>query len=67
MKTGTLIFWRDGDMYVGRLRERADVFSQGRTMEELESNIKNALHMMEETGLDGVPPGFQSKEIALEA
>lgn len=67
MKTGTLILWRDGDLHVGRLRERAEVFSQGRTMEELESNIKDALHMMEETDLDGVPPGSQSKEIVLEA
>jgi predicted RNase H-like HicB family nuclease len=67
MKTGTLIYWQDGDLIVGRLRERADVFSQGRTMEELEANIKDALHMMEETDLDGIPPGYRSKEIALEA
>lgn len=25
MKTGILIFWRDGDMFVGRLRGRAPI------------------------------------------
>ena len=67
MKTGTLLYWRDGDMFVGRLRERADVFSQGTSLEDLEANIKDALHLMEETDLDGVPQGYQCKEIALEA
>ena len=46
----TLLYWRDGEYFVGRLRERADVFSQGETLEELEANIKEALALMDETG-----------------
>ncbi len=49
MRKGTLIYWQDGDMVVGRLQERSDVFSQGRTLAELEENVREALHLMEET------------------
>jgi len=67
MKTGTLLYWQDGDWLVGRLRERSDIFSQGKTLEELELNIKDALHLMEDTDLEGIPQAYQAKEIVLEA
>ena len=67
MRKQTLIYWQDGDMYVGRLRERADVFSQGETLEELVENIKEVLLLMEETDFVDVPENWQSKEIVLEA
>ncbi len=67
MKKGTLLYWQDGNFFVGRLRERPDVFSQGRTMEELESNIRDALHMMEEADADGLPINYEAREIVLEA
>ena len=63
MKKGTLIYWQDGDMMVGRLQERSDVFSQGSTLAELEENVREALHLMEETDLEGVPAGYKAKEI----
>lgn len=67
MKKGTLIYWQDGDYLVGRLRERPDVFSQGGTLEELEENIREALQLMEDTDLEGIPQGYLAKEIQLEA
>ena len=67
MKKGTLIYWQDGEWMVGRLRERPDVFSQGRDLQELEVNIKEALQLMQQTDLEGVPADTQSKEILLEA
>jgi predicted RNase H-like HicB family nuclease len=67
MKTATLLYWQDGEMLVGRLRERADVFSQGRDLGELEANIREALTLMEDTDLEGLPPQYQTKEIAIEA
>jgi len=67
MKTATLLYWQDGDLLVGRLRERTDVFSQGRTLEELEANIREALALMEDTDLEGLPPKYEAKEISLEA
>ena len=67
MKKYTLFYWKDGDWYVGRLRERSDVFTQGRTLEELELNIKDALKMMEKTDALDLPAGYQVKEVAIEA
>lgn len=49
--TLTLLYWQDGEWFIGRLKERPDVFSQGRTLEELEENIRDALKLMEETDL----------------
>lgn len=48
MKSGnyTLDHWIDDDWYVGKLREIPVVFSQGKTMEELNENIKDALSLM---------------------
>lgn len=45
-KEFTLDYWMDDGWYVGRLREAPDVFSQGKTFEELQLNIKDALDLM---------------------
>jgi predicted RNase H-like HicB family nuclease len=45
----TLVYWQDGEWLVGRLRERPDVISQGRSLPDLEENIKEALAFMEAT------------------
>ena len=42
----TLEYWIDDGWYVGRLKEVPGVFSQGKTLEELEENIKEAYHLM---------------------
>ena len=63
----SLIYWKDGDWLVGRLKERPDVFSQGRDLCELEKNIKDALRLMEETDLMDIPPGYQVKDLVIEA
>lgn len=42
----TLEYWEDDDWYVGRLREVPGVFSQGRTLKELEENIRDAYRLM---------------------
>ena len=66
MKKYTLIYWQDGQWLVGRLRERSDVFSQGMTLSELETNIQEALNLMEETDFENLPPGFKVKEMTIE-
>ena len=38
----TLEYWVDDGWYVGRLKELPGVMSQGRTVEELETNIWDA-------------------------
>lgn len=44
----TLEYWPDEGWYVGRLREVPGVFSQGKTLSELEANIQDAYRMMRE-------------------
>ncbi len=63
----TLIYWKDGEWVVGRLKERPDVFSQGKTLEELEENIRDAYRLMCETDLADLPADCHQKEIQLEA
>ncbi len=45
----TLVYWQDGEWFVGRLRERPDVFSQGESLPNLEENIREAPTLMEAT------------------
>ena len=66
MRNYSLVYWRDGDWLVGRLRERPEVFSQGRTLPELEENIKEALSLMEETDTLDLPANYQVKELVVE-
>ena len=58
----TLIYWKDGDFWLGKLRERPDIMTQGTTLEELEANIRDAYELMI---MDEVPEEYQTKEIAL--
>ncbi len=61
----TLEYWLDDGWYVGKLKEVPGVFSQGKTLEELEENIKDAYHlMMEDTTF--THPSLQEKAIILE-
>jgi predicted RNase H-like HicB family nuclease len=48
IQTFTLEYWLDEGWYVGRLRGVPGVFSQGKTLEELEENIRDAYQMMME-------------------
>ncbi len=63
----TMIYWKDGDWWVGRIRERPDVFSQGKDLDELEANLKEAYQLMCATDLVDVPPSSAQKDIELEA
>ncbi|RMD70100.1 MAG: type II toxin-antitoxin system HicB family antitoxin [Gammaproteobacteria bacterium] len=61
----TLEYWLDDGWYVGRLKEVPGVFSQGKTLEELQKNIQEAYKlMMEEQEPLGIK--VQEKEIELE-
>lgn len=46
LKHFTLEYWIDDDWYVGRLKEVPGVFSQGKSLQELEENIRDAYHLM---------------------
>ena len=63
----TLEYWQDEGWYVGRLREVPGVFSQGKTLGELEDNVRDAYQLLLEDEPETVHPGAQSKEIELPA
>lgn len=42
----TLEYWIDDDWFVGKLKEIPGIFSQGETLEELETNIQDAYDMI---------------------
>ena len=60
----TLEYWLDEGWYVGRLKEVPGVFSQGKSLAELEENIRDAYRLMreEETPLQAA---VQTKEIGI--
>jgi predicted RNase H-like HicB family nuclease len=63
----TLEYWIDDEWYVGRLKEVPGIFSQGKTLKELEENVKDAFKLMtEEDSQKNIHPGAQTKEIVLE-
>ena len=63
----TLEYWIDDGWYVGRLKEAPGVFSQGETLEELETNIREAYELMFSDDAAGlIPPGTESKSIEVE-
>jgi len=41
MENKKYIYWRDGDMWLGYLEEYPDYITQGKTLDELEENLKD--------------------------
>jgi predicted RNase H-like HicB family nuclease len=64
LKKFTLEYWREDDWFVGRLKEVPGVFSQGKTLQELEVNIAEAYALLLEDN-EPVAGGVTTKEVAL--
>jgi predicted RNase H-like HicB family nuclease len=58
----TLIYWKSGKFWLGKLLEHPEIMTQAETLEELEENIKDAFLLM---ALDDVPDQYETKEIFL--
>ncbi len=43
-----LIYWKDDGWYVGQLKEKPSVCSQGKTLKELKENIIDAYQLISE-------------------
>jgi hypothetical protein len=41
MKSLRYVYWKDGDVWLGRLEDYPDYMTQGETLEELEENLKD--------------------------
>ena len=63
MATFTLEYWIDDDWYVGRLREVPGIFSQGKTLDELKDNVRDAYHLMTEDQGTPTDTPVQTEEI----
>ena len=64
-QTFVLEYWREGDWYVGRLKGVPGVFSQGKTLDELEENIRDAYRLMTDDE-NSAPSGAQTKPLVVE-
>lgn len=63
MKTKmTMVYWRGDKFWLGKLLEHPEIMTQGKTLEELEENIKDAYRLM---AMDDVPEEYETKEIML--
>ncbi len=63
MKTRmTMVYWKGPKYWVGKLLEHPEIMSQGRTLKELEENIKDAYRLM---AMDDVPEEHKRKGIAM--
>ena len=62
MTNMTMLYWKDGDFWVGKLKDHPEIMTQGVSLEELEDNIKDAYLCMI---MEDVPDNYGVKEIAL--
>ena len=63
MKTKmTMIYWKGEKFWLGKLLDHPEIMTQGKTLEELEDNIKEAYTLM---AMDDVPDDFMMKDILI--
>ena len=65
LQTFTMEYWIDEGWYVGRLKGIPGVFSQGKTLEELEANIEDAYRLMTEDEKEVPSKEVHTKEIGV--
>ena len=58
----TLVYWKSKKFWLGKLLEHPEIMTQGRTLEELEENIREAFMLM---ALDEVPEEYRIREVAM--
>jgi predicted RNase H-like HicB family nuclease len=57
-----MIYWKGDKFWVGKLLDHPDIMSQGKTIHELEENLKDAYMLM---ALEDVPDDHEVKELDL--
>ena len=58
----TMVYWKSKKFWLGKLLEHPEIMTQGRTLEELEQNIREAFMLM---ALDEVPKDYQIREVVM--
>ena len=62
MEKVSMIYWKDGNFWLGKLLEYPEIMTQGETVEELVENMKDAHRLMI---LDDMPDTYQLQEITV--
>ena len=57
-----MIYWKGEKFWVGKLLEYPDIMTQGKTLKELEENMKEAYMLM---AMEDVPEEHKVKELTL--
>jgi predicted RNase H-like HicB family nuclease len=65
MKQFTLEYWTDDGWFVGRLKEMPAVMSQGETLEELQTMIRDAYALMVEDAGENVFVPKETQELSI--
>ena len=55
-----MVYWKSEKFWLGKLLEHPEIMTQGRTLAELEENIRDAYLMM---AMDDVPAEHGTKEV----
>ncbi len=58
----TMVYWKSKKFWLGKLKEHPEIMTQGRTLKELEENLKDAYRM---TVMEDVPEEYREKAIAV--
>ncbi len=58
----TMIYWKGKKYWLGKLREHPEIMTQGRTLKELEENLRDAYQLMV---MEDVPEEHRQKAIAV--
>jgi predicted RNase H-like HicB family nuclease len=62
MQKLTMIYWKDGEFWLGKLLEHPEIMTQGKTLKELEENLKDAYQLMV---MEDVPEKYEMKELVI--
>ena len=63
MKTKmTMIYWKGEKFWLGKLLEHPEIMTQGKSLKELEENIKDAYRLMV---MEDVPEQYKVKALAI--
>jgi predicted RNase H-like HicB family nuclease len=57
-----MVYWKGKKFWVGKLLKYPDIMTQGKTMKELEKNMKEAYMLMT---MEGMPEEHKVKELTL--
>ncbi len=57
-----IIYWKSDKFWLGKLLEHPEIMTRGKTLQELEENLKDDYLMM---AMNDVPQKYEVKEISI--